>query len=240
VEAIVPNGDSRLLPGQFLTLDISTGRSQSALRVPVGAIHTKTPAAPGVNAGAAISYVWVADAIQDREGYFSVREAEIETGVSDGVNVEVTSGLQQGQRVVVTGADNLKNSDTVMMVQPEASGSTPAASSMQNMPGMSHQGMNMVPAVSPNGSSAPNEATVEVSIRGFTPPSVNLKANVPAMLTFIRKDDKTCGTEIVLPEYGIKRSLPLNKPVTIEFTPRKGSIVFTCGMNMLSGKAVAQ
>src|SRR6185503_17911098 len=97
--------------------------------------------------------------------------------------------------------------------------------SMPNMPGMDH-------GAAGSKTSAPNEASVEVSIRGFTPASVSLRAGVPARLTFTRKDEKTCGTEIVLPDYGIKRTLPLNKPVVIEFTPRRGDVAFTCGMNM--------
>lgn len=32
-------------------------------------------------------------------------------------------------------------------------------------------------------------------------------------ITFIRKVEATCGTEIVLGSYGIERELPLNKPV---------------------------
>jgi plastocyanin domain-containing protein len=39
----------------------------------------------------------------------------------------------------------------------------------------------------------------------------------------------------------VKRGLPLNAPVTIEFTPAKaGDIAFACGMNMLKGVIVVQ
>lgn len=96
------------------------------------------------------------------------------------------------------------------------------------MPGMDHA------------ASDANTATVTVSLQGFKPASVSLRANVPAKLTFLRTDDKNCATEVVLPEYGLRRAMPLNRPVTLEFTPRKGEITFTCGMNMLSGKVVAQ
>lgn len=85
-----------------------------------------------------------------------------------------------------------------------------------------------------------NEATIEVSSKGFTPPSASLQAGMPARLTFIRKDTDNCATEIVLPEYGIRKSLPLNQPVVIEFTPRKGDLAFACGMNMLSGKVLVR
>jgi plastocyanin domain-containing protein len=43
----------------------------------------------------------------------------------------------------------------------------------------------------------------------------------------------------VFPSLNIRRSLPLNEPVVIEFTPNKsGEIGFVCGMNMLRGTAV--
>jgi plastocyanin domain-containing protein len=39
----------------------------------------------------------------------------------------------------------------------------------------------------------------------------------------------------------IRRDLPLNRPVAIEFTPEKaGEIAFACGMNMLHGTVVVQ
>jgi plastocyanin domain-containing protein len=37
------------------------------------------------------------------------------------------------------------------------------------------------------------------------------------------------------------RALPLNEPVTIEFTPEEaGEVAFACGMNMLKGVVVVQ
>ena len=41
---------------------------------------------------------------------------------------------------------------------------------------------------------------------------------------------------VVFPSLNIKRALPLNEPVAIEFTAGKsGEIAFACGMNMLKG-----
>jgi plastocyanin domain-containing protein len=37
------------------------------------------------------------------------------------------------------------------------------------------------------------------------------------------------------PSPNVKRALPLNEPVVIEFTPASGDIAFACGMNMLKG-----
>src|SRR5215470_17451967 len=65
-------------------------------------------------------------------------------------------------------------------------------------------------------------ATVEITEKGFEPSSLKLKAGAPAKVTFVRKTDATCAKEVVIKEYKIERKLPLNEPVTIEFTPRKG------------------
>ena len=55
--------------------------------------------------------------------------------------------------------------------------------------------------------------------QGYEPAKVTLRAGTPARITFVRTTDKTCGTEVVFPSLNIKRALPLNEPVVIEFTP---------------------
>ena len=80
-----------------------------------------------------------------------------------------------------------------------------------------------------------------MSEQGYEPAKVTLRAGAPARLTFVRTTDKTCGTEVVFPSLNIKRALPLNEPVVIEFTPTKAAdIAFACGMNMLQGAVVVQ
>ena len=80
-----------------------------------------------------------------------------------------------------------------------------------------------------------------VSEQGYEPAKVMLRAGTPARITFVRTTDKTCGTEVVFPSLNIKRALPLNEPVVIEFTPAtSGDIAFACGMNMLHGTVVVQ
>jgi plastocyanin domain-containing protein len=83
-------------------------------------------------------------------------------------------------------------------------------------------------------------ATVEISSKGFEPDSLKLKAGAPAKVTFVRKTDETCAKEVVIKDYGIERKLPLNEPVTVEFTPRKGEFTFACGMNMVKGKLIVE
>ena len=83
-------------------------------------------------------------------------------------------------------------------------------------------------------------ATVEVTGNGFEPSSLKLKAGAPAKVTFVRKTDETCAKEVVIKEYKIERKLPLNEPVTVEFTPRKGEFAFACGMDMIKGKLIVE
>jgi plastocyanin domain-containing protein len=84
-------------------------------------------------------------------------------------------------------------------------------------------------------------AKILVNEQGFEPAKVTLRAGTPARLTFVRTTDKTCGTEVVFPSLNVKRALPLNEPVVIEFTPAKsGEVAFACGMNMFRGTVVVQ
>jgi hypothetical protein len=43
----------------------------------------------------------------------------IETGISDGQNVEIVSGLGDGARVITTGAGALKDGDRIVSATPE-------------------------------------------------------------------------------------------------------------------------
>lgn len=91
------------------------------------------------------------------------------------------------------------------------------------------------------GKSRSQSARVEITEQGYSPASVSLRRGVPARLTFIRLTDRTCGTEIVIPDHGINRPLPLNQAVVVRLTPKRtGTIGFTCGMNMMRGKLIVR
>ncbi len=88
---------------------------------------------------------------------------------------------------------------------------------------------------------ARQRAAIAVTAQGYTPAVIKVQAGKPLELTFTRTSDATCATEVVVPDYKIKAALPLNKPVTVKFTPKKsGDIAFICGMGMFRGKVVAQ
>ena len=84
-------------------------------------------------------------------------------------------------------------------------------------------------------------AKIEITTKGYEPANFKLRRGVKARVTFLRTTDATCVKEIVLPDFGIRRALPLNQPVVVTFTPiRKGSFTFVCGMNMMSGQMIVQ
>jgi plastocyanin domain-containing protein len=135
------------------------------------------------------------------------------------------SGVQLGDIVVTTGSFFVR-------AERERLGLRPAANPQGAMPAPSSDGRSSEPA---------QTAKVVVSEQGYEPAKVTLRAGTPARITFVRTTDKTCGTEVVFPSLNIKRALPLNEPVEIEFTPAKaGDIAFACGMNMLHGSVVVQ
>ncbi|MDR0298377.1 MAG: cupredoxin domain-containing protein, partial [Streptococcaceae bacterium] len=82
------------------------------------------------------------------------------------------------------------------------------------------------------------EQQVAVSVDGGYQPSViNLKAGIPSVLTFNRKDPSSCLDHVVFSDFGINAALPEHADVPINLaalTP--GEYNFACGMNMFHGK----
>ena len=72
---------------------------------------------------------------------------------------------------------------------------------------------------------------------GYKPEVISIPVGKTTNLNFFRKDSSSCLEEIVLSDFKIRKTLPLNQKVTISITPqKKGEYVFSCGMNMFHGK----
>jgi len=150
-------------------------------------------------------------------------EREVRLGQTSQDLVEVVSGVQPGDVVVTEGSFFVR-------AERERLGLRPA--SMPAVPASSSDG---------RGNEAAQTAKVLVTEQGYEPAKVTLRAGVPARITFVRTSDKTCGTEVVFPSLNIKRALPLNEPVVIEFTPAtSGDIAFACGIDMFHGTVVVR
>jgi len=84
----------------------------------------------------------------------------------------------------------------------------------------------------------PAAQVIEIAVTGdgFVPDAIKVQKGQKVRLVVTRKTERTCATEIVIRDQGINQKLPLNKPVTVEFTPtRSGQIRYACGMDMISG-----
>jgi plastocyanin domain-containing protein len=87
-------------------------------------------------------------------------------------------------------------------------------------------------------SAAQKPRTVELAVTKdcFVPAEVKVRKGEPIKLVITRKVQRTCATEVVLDGTGIKKELPLDKAVEIEFTPsRTGQIKYACAMGMIGG-----
>ncbi|MBS1791061.1 MAG: efflux RND transporter periplasmic adaptor subunit [Acidobacteria bacterium] len=218
VEVVNPGDMLRL--GMFV--DVNFGgtppvNSQSAVSVPRSALQFI-----GDN-----QVVYIAG---DKPGAFVQRKV-MAGAETDGVT-QIVSGLNSGEQVVTEGsfllrAESLKRDPSQLN---STSAATQTSAKITGESEAPHAGDPKIQTVS-----------IVLSEKGYDPPSIQLRRDVPARLIFTRTAEATCGTEVELPELGIRRQLPLNQPVAIDFTPQKsGEITFACGMNMLKGKLIVR
>lgn len=83
---------------------------------------------------------------------------------------------------------------------------------------------------------------IEVAVEGgYWPPRIEVAAGERVRLRFIRRDDRGCAREVVLPSLGLRRALPVGQPVTVEIPARaSGETTFECGMGMVRGAVVVR
>lgn len=143
-------------------------------------------------------------------------EREVRLGAEAGTAVAVLTGVRAGDLVVTEGSFYLRAERERLGLR-----------------------ANGAPAPATGGNV--QEAQVKVTDSGFEPERLVLKPGTPARITFTRTSDKTCATAVEFASLKMRRELPLNQPVTIQFTPdKRGEIAFVCGMNMLKGTIVVE
>lgn len=214
VRVEVPNPRQELRLGMFADVSIEAAGGGAVALVPRTAVQNV----------ANRTVVYLADA--KPSGRFVEREVRL--GDRAGNDVAVLSGVQSGDTIVADGSFAIRAERDRLGLR--ESGSSPAATANAATP-------SSATAVA----TAAQEAKVLVTEKGYEPARLTVRAGQPARITFVRMTDKTCGTEVVFPSLNIRRPLPLNEPVVIEFTPREsGEIGFVCGMNMLRGNVVVQ
>lgn len=84
--------------------------------------------------------------------------------------------------------------------------------------------------------------SVDIVVKGgYSPEVISIPKGRTTTLFFIRKDPSSCLEEVVLPDFKVRRFLPLNKKVSVEINPTKvGEFIYSCGMNMFHGKIIVQ
>lgn len=76
---------------------------------------------------------------------------------------------------------------------------------------------------------------------GYNPEIIKIKRGVETRLILKRTDPNPCLDEFILPDFKIKKYLPLNKEIEIVLKPAKaGEFKFHCGMNMYHGKLIVE
>ncbi len=76
---------------------------------------------------------------------------------------------------------------------------------------------------------------------GYSPSIISVSKNKKTTLSFLRSDPNNCLEEVLLPEFKIRKFLPLNKKVDITITPKlAGEYEIVCGMNMFHGKILVK
>jgi len=130
IEALVDNAGRRLLPGQYVTMQFSTGQREQALIVP----------APAVVRMGGKGTVWVV-----KDGRAEPRS--VVTGLQSADRVEIVEGLSGGERLIARGQESLyagaKVSEVAGTPRPPSPTAgpqqePPAAHEMKDMPGMNH------------------------------------------------------------------------------------------------------
>ena len=85
--------------------------------------------------------------------------------------------------------------------------------------------------------------TVDVHVRvegGYTPSVIEVPAGSHVRMTLDRQEDNPCSDELVIADFGIRRSLPAFTNTVVEFVATPGTHEFKCGMGMLHGSIVAK
>ncbi len=216
VEAVVSNRDQFFLPGQFTTMQILVGRTQNAIAIPSAAVQTRAVMKPSQ-----------AGADNDDSGAFTGQSyvwiAKV-SGEPNTYNVsrrDIELGDSVGDNVAVK--HGLSDGDLVAVL---------GAQGLQEGERVAGQAPETRVATS---------GSIRVAENGFEPASLNVSSGQAVTLTFTRTTNATCATEVVFASLGIRKKLPLNRPIRIDLPAQKaGTLSYACGMNMLKGSVVVQ
>ena len=103
VEIMIDNADLRLKPGMFAKVRVPVEIHENAILLPRSAV--------------------IEDNVRQTQIVFVVadgrsRRRQVEMGLAEGSRVEITSGLSEGEQVVIAGQHTLKDGEEVMVMNP--------------------------------------------------------------------------------------------------------------------------
>ena len=114
MEIEVPNVGFRLKPGMYARVQLTVDSRADALTVPRNAVidvdgrsgvFVAAPAAAGTAGGGSA---------QQGAAVMTAKFVPVQTGIRDGEHIEIRSGVQDGARVITTGAGALKDGDRIV------------------------------------------------------------------------------------------------------------------------------
>ncbi len=84
--------------------------------------------------------------------------------------------------------------------------------------------------------------SVDIKVEGgYSPSTITVTKGKKIALRFTRIDPSSCLEEVIIPEFKVRKFLPLTETVSIEIKPEKaGEYEFVCGMNMFHGKLIVK
>lgn len=81
----------------------------------------------------------------------------------------------------------------------------------------------------------------EIKVKGvYSPNVIKAKAGQPVRINFLRQEDADCSRFVVFDGLNIRKDLPRDQIVSVEFTPQAGEYRFTCDMGMYQGRLIVK
>ncbi|MGH2674962.1 MAG: heavy metal translocating P-type ATPase [Actinomycetota bacterium] len=83
---------------------------------------------------------------------------------------------------------------------------------------------------------------IEIAVKGgYSPSVIKARQGVPLRVVFDRQETGECTSEVVFPDFRLRRSLPAFTKTAVDVLPEQsGEFGFACGMNMVHGKLIVE
>jgi Cu+-exporting ATPase len=83
---------------------------------------------------------------------------------------------------------------------------------------------------------------VEVTVKGgYSPNVITVREGIPLRIVFDRREGGECTSEVVFPDFRLRRALPAFRRTEVQLVPeRSGEFGFACGMNMVHGTLLVE